>query len=377
MSDKKRVLVVDDSPNEIRILMELLKDDYAVVAATSGEKALEIVNGDSAPDIVLMDVTMEPMDGYEATSKILETHPDLPVIFVSANTQTDEILKGFEVGGSDYITKPVDPEVVSRKVELTLEQSAERNQLEQQKSQANEMVMTALSSAGNLGIVLNFLREGLKVTARKNLADVAISAVKKYNLDACLLLRHTAGNITRSTNTINQLEQELLERAAHMEARIFEKGNRLILNYSDVSMLIKNMPVDNEVLMGELRDHLASIAEDTDILNRKIGGDEAIAEQRSVMVAEILQETQSTLGEIESSQAEQKESSMRIMDSLVEEIEESFLSMGLTEEQEEQILQIVQRKNQIALENFEKGLHMDEQLKRITQQLADLSQSYQ
>ncbi len=65
------------------------------------------------------------------------------------------------------------------------------------------------------------------------------------------------------------------------------------------------------------------------------------------------------------------------MDSLVEEIEESFLSMGLTEEQEEQILQIVQRKNQIALENFEKGLHMDEQLKRITQQLADLSQSYQ
>ncbi len=375
MSEKKRILVVDDSPNEIRILMELLKDEYAVVAATTGEKAIESVSGDNQPDVILMDVTMEPMDGYEATTKILQEHPSLPVIFVSANTGTDEILKGFEVGGCDYITKPIEPDVLTRKVALTLQSSETHKTLQKEKTQATQLVMTALSSAGNLGIVLNFLREGLKLTSREKLADLLNETISKYQLDACICLDN---NLQRSTSKqINPLEAELLHRASNMQGRILEKGSRLIIHFNDVAMLIKNMPIDDEVRQGELRDHLTTIAEGADLLNKKIGNEENIAEQRSQIVTEMLQEAQMTLAEIEASQAKQKASSMRIMDALGEEIEESFLLMGMTEEQEDQIMKIIAAKTSEALENFEKGIKMDEQLKRITLQLSELSQSFQ
>lgn len=377
MSDKKRILIVDDSPNEIRILMELLKDDYAVVAATSGEKALEAISGENTPDLVLMDVTMDPMDGYEACEKSLALRPELPIIFVSANTRTEEILKGFEVGGSDYITKPIDPEVVSTKVKLTLEQTEQRQALEEEKSQATELVMTALTNAGNLSIVLSFLREGLKVKTRDELANNLIEALKKYNLDGSLEMRSSASNICRSTSeNITPLELELLSRSANMDTRLVEKGSRLIINFDSVSMLIKNMPIEDEIKCGEIRDYLMILAEDAFLLNTKVDSDESISQQRNALVGEMLQETQQTLQKVEESQKEQKESSMKIMDSLASEIEENFLSMGLTEEQEILILDIIQSKIQEALDNFEHGLKMDEQLKRISSQLGELSGSF-
>jgi len=161
---KKRILIVDDSANEIRILMELLKDDYAILAANSGEKAIALAQGENKPDLVLMDVTMEPMNGYEACTELLKLNSDLPVIFVSANDSTEEILKGFDVGGIDYITKPISPEILSTKVKVALEQVELNRTLSAEKDQASGLVMSALQSAGNLSVVLGFLRKGLKVT---------------------------------------------------------------------------------------------------------------------------------------------------------------------------------------------------------------------
>lgn len=375
MDEKKRILVVDDSPNEVRILMELLKSDYAVVAATSGEKAIEIVSGDNPPDLVLMDVTMEPMDGYETCQKVHGVNPRLPVIFVSANTQTDEILTGFDVGGIDYITKPIEEQILLSKVNLVLKLSRKQQSLENEKEQASELVNFALASAGKLSVLFNFLRAGLKVSSHQELADKIVRACRDFEVEGSVQVR---GEVTVNASTqglVNPLEEELLNRSSNMEERILEKGHRMIIRFESVSMLIKNVPIDDEIAHGELRDNLLFIAEDAHNLKQKLDQEQNLHDKRESMVAKALKDSQTALQEFETYQKEHKESSIKIMDALMQEVENSYFNMGLTDEQEQQISDIISKKVHEALDHMEGGLHVDEQMKAITESLGEIAKS--
>ncbi len=131
---KKVVLVVDDAPANIQIVKSILKDLYKIRVATSGAKALELAKVTPPPDLILMDVMMPEMDGYEVC-KHLKLDPetrDIPVIFLTGQTHVDEETKGFEVGAVDYIHKPFSPAVVKARVHTHLMLRGIREQLAQQ-----------------------------------------------------------------------------------------------------------------------------------------------------------------------------------------------------------------------------------------------------
>ena len=111
---KSRILIVDDTPANIKILTELLRKDYLLSVATSGADALEIARSKDRPDLVLLDIMMPEMDGYEVCRR-LKADPamrDVPVIFVTAMSEVDDETKGFSLGAVDYITKPFRPPIV-------------------------------------------------------------------------------------------------------------------------------------------------------------------------------------------------------------------------------------------------------------------------
>lgn len=374
MSDKKRILVVDDSSNEVRILMEILKDDYAVIAATSGEKSIEIVKGEHAPDLVLMDVVMNGMNGYEACKEIHKIKPNLPVIFVSANTETDEILKGFDAGGIDYITKPIDEKVLLGKVGLVVKFSSKQKSLQVEKEQASDLINMALASAGKLSTLFNFLRAGIRVTEHQELMDEIIRAFNAFSLEGSIQIRgsHTVSGSTQSL--VNPLEDELLTRSVNMEQRILQKGSRLIICFESISILVKNMPED-EASFGEIKDNLMLLAEDAHNLNLKLEQEETVSNKRSTMVAEVLQESQAALEKFELYQKEHKENSIKIMDELMTEVESRYFELGLTDDQEQQISKIISDKLHEALEHMEGGLQLDDQMKAITSSLGEIAKS--
>ncbi len=95
-TEKKRILIVDDSADDIHFVMESFSTDYAVLAATSGEKALQIADRDPRPDVILMDVEMPGMNGYETCRRLKEAEStrDIDVIFVSSHDTTEEKLAG-------------------------------------------------------------------------------------------------------------------------------------------------------------------------------------------------------------------------------------------------------------------------------------------
>jgi class 3 adenylate cyclase len=133
---KPKVLIVDDTPENIQVLMGTLKDQYAIVAAINGEKALKMAVAVPRPDLILLDIMMPGMDGFEVCSR-LKSDPetrDIPVIFLSALDDTANKVKGFATGAVDYISKPFQPEEVHVRVNTHLTMSrlkrslAEKNQ---------------------------------------------------------------------------------------------------------------------------------------------------------------------------------------------------------------------------------------------------------
>ena len=113
-TEMKTLLLVDDEPANIQIVNSILKDIYKTRIATNGAKALELANQYPAPDLILLDVKMPEMDGYEVCAhlKSAEQTRDIPVIFLTGQTEIDDETRGFEVGAVDYIHKPFSPAVV-------------------------------------------------------------------------------------------------------------------------------------------------------------------------------------------------------------------------------------------------------------------------
>jgi CheY-like chemotaxis protein len=138
--EKKKILIVDDTPANIQILVEVLKDEYTTIVAVNGEKALRLAAKDPAPDLILLDVMMPVMDGYEACAKLKadEKTRDIPVVFVTAKSEVEDELKGFELGAVDYITKPISPPLVKARVKTHLALKEAREELANQNKELLE-----------------------------------------------------------------------------------------------------------------------------------------------------------------------------------------------------------------------------------------------
>lgn len=130
MNDKQSILVVDDIKDNIDVLHSILKDDYQIRFSLSGRKALELAKKHK-PDLILLDVMMPEMDGFTVCSALKENPltKNIPVIFVTANNETVDEVKGFDLGAVDYIAKPVTPAIVKARVKTHLMLADQKNSL--------------------------------------------------------------------------------------------------------------------------------------------------------------------------------------------------------------------------------------------------------
>lgn len=119
---KKTILVVDDTPDNLALMAGLLKEEYRVKLANSGEKALAVVRGSGPPDLILLDVMMPGLSGYDVCEQ-LKADPatsSIPVIFLTAMTGAEDERKMLAVGGADYLAKPVNPDALLERLKAHL-----------------------------------------------------------------------------------------------------------------------------------------------------------------------------------------------------------------------------------------------------------------
>jgi adenylate cyclase len=131
-SPKARILVVDDTPDNLYLMSALLEDTYEVATADCGAQALEMVHSDTPPELILLDIMMPEMDGYEVMRRLRQNPMTacIPVIFLTALTSIEEEQFGLDLGAVDYITKPISPPVVLARVHAHLERSGNARRLQ-------------------------------------------------------------------------------------------------------------------------------------------------------------------------------------------------------------------------------------------------------
>ena len=129
---KQKILIVDDTKINLAILTDVLKDDYVVVTASSGEQALDLIFSGTLPDLILLDVIMTGISGYDVCKrlKLSPQTKDIPVIFITGKISVEDEIYGFKLGAVDYISKPFSPVIVKARVNTHSELKKHRDYLE-------------------------------------------------------------------------------------------------------------------------------------------------------------------------------------------------------------------------------------------------------
>lgn len=197
--DLPTILVVDDTPDYLRLLAELFKNDYKVRVCDNGQRALDICCSDTPPDLVLLDVVMPGMDGFEVARRMRE-HPSaetIPVIFITSLNSVDAQMQGAALGAVDYVSKPIEPDLLKPRVRNFMRYVALHKELQaefdsmQQLSRLREDVEhitrhdVKAPLAGIMALVQPLMEEGLRddqVERLRLIEELALQALEVVNL---------------------------------------------------------------------------------------------------------------------------------------------------------------------------------------------------
>ncbi len=181
---KQTILIVDDIPENVDVLSGILRPRYKVKAALNGARALKIADGAAKPDMILLDIMMPGMDGYEVCRR-LKANPataKIPVIFITAKDQEADETLGLELGAVDYITKPVSPPLVSARVHTHLALYDQNRVLEERvRERTRELQQTRLEIIRRLGRAAEFRdnETGLHVIRMSHYTRLIAEAVER------------------------------------------------------------------------------------------------------------------------------------------------------------------------------------------------------
>lgn len=171
-SIRPTVLLVDDVNENLHSLMSMLREDYAIIAATTGEKALEMASRTPRPDIILLDIRMPGIDGYEVLRRLKATPltSDIPVIFVTALSEMDDEAIGLQLGAADYITKPVNPDLLRQRIltQLELHRYRHRPMIEVSLPSERQSLLIVDDAPENIHALAEALKDEYRIQATNN-----------------------------------------------------------------------------------------------------------------------------------------------------------------------------------------------------------------
>lgn len=189
MPQTELILIVDDVLDNLKVLSGLLKESYRIRVATTGEEALRLASDAPLPDLILLDIMMPGMDGFSVCERLkaLPSTADIPVIFLTAKTASEDETRGFEVGGVDFVAKPINPAVLRARVKAQLALSAQLRDSRRQLSAADRRLIQISDARDRSELERQHLhdrQQALLSIARAALGDLTLSAYLARMLEA-------------------------------------------------------------------------------------------------------------------------------------------------------------------------------------------------
>lgn len=272
MREKSTILVVDDDPVMQEIYAACLGRTYRLIAVAGGEDAL-LAARNERPDVILLDVEMPPgLDGYETCRHLKEMDATavIPVIFVSGHDLIEARLRGFDAGGNDYVTKPIDPQELDAKVAHQLRAISAHTSLKQMADYAANTTTTTMTRVSEMAALLKGLRNFNACTDCLSLAEAVLAGLAGFGMQGATQIRSPQGSLTRTHHgEASPLEASVVSHTAGKK-RIVQFKSRMSITCDHVSLLANDMPTADPDHCGRLRNYLAMLVEGAEMRTRGI-----------------------------------------------------------------------------------------------------------
>lgn len=288
MAQAQKVLVVDDDRTWQVFLFAALQDTFVLKSAYDGEQGLQIAK-ESMPDCILLDINMPGRNGYEIC-KELKSDPitnSIPVIFLSSKTSLQEKIQGFEMGAEDYLVKSAEADLLKAKIVRAIQQYHEKKVMDEKVNAAQTAAFEALSGSADLGRCLRYVERTYSMSSFETLAAGLFQTMGEFGLRSSLMFITSDGPIffSQGSQDMSPLEKEMFL-ASHKQGRFCDYGYRTFCNFNLVSMLIKNMPLDQPERYGRIKDTIPWVLGATDGKVRALNEQNAlISEIESVQMS--------------------------------------------------------------------------------------------
>ncbi|MCF6202212.1 MAG: response regulator [Methylococcaceae bacterium] len=376
MTTKIDVLVIDDDKFIQKLITKTLTTEMMEVrTADDGESGIEEAIK-KCPDIILLDVEMPGINGYEVCDRLRnkESSKQVPIIFLSSHSSLRERMQGYEVGADDYLVKPFEKDNLVARINVLVKYHIERKELHEQYQLAHKNAVAAMTGSSELAIAMRFLEKSLSFHSINELAQGLFECTDQLSLECCAMIfanENTSMWYSSENTAISPLEKELIE-MCDKEARFLDFGNRTIINYPCISLLIKNMPLDDLERYGRVKDLLPIILSAVNSKTNTVRTEEALTKQSENLLTSF-KLIQNSLFYLGTTIVKNRKQSTFIMNQLVQGLNIDFLGMGLEEDQEAFLLTRIDSAIDKALDEMDAGKEIREALTFVRSNLNDVA----
>ena len=340
--------------------VQSLKTHFSVQETQDLNTCLDILNH-HASQLLLVDYGgISALGGLKSTLQALRiVHRTIPIILLFDEATTKEKVQCFEIGYDDCIDYSIDEEELYARLNRTIFNKIANDQLLNRINEANELAFIAMSDTSDLGVNVQYLLDCMNCNTMDELALRFHKALDAYSLNGSLQIRSQYGvrNFERHGMS-KDLEAQLLTELKD-NGRFIPFGQRLVMNYGKVSLLIKNMPVDEAVKYGAIQDNLFSLLQGANSRIEALDNQKSLHSEREI-IEKMTGKVQSLLIGLEEKYQKIIAGMSSSMDKMAESMDESISYMGLHEEQEKVIERLIQRTSDEMNDLFKKGFQLDE-----------------
>lgn len=340
-----RIFLVDDEEMITEVMSSILEPLGTIETFASSEACLERLEigqrEDSMPNLVILDVGLPGIDGYECCRLIKEMKPDLPVMFVSGHESNEARLDGYDAGGDDFVVKPFSNAELLSKVRVFQRKLEHEQSLAEQIAMSEQLSSLALASMDESGLVLQFLSKAIACETQEELAEALLHLMRGYRRNGAVQLRCVGSVINQCADgSSSPLEVSVLDHVRTL-GRMFEFKTRSVINFDRVTIMVSDMPVNDPDFCGRIRDNLTIAAQGADA---RLAAMETSLSERKRFEAnrKALASIKATIAELSAAAAGQREATARLSEQLLETLTKSYVRLGLTDGQERFLTDLVQ-----------------------------------
>lgn len=347
-------------------LADLLGEKYHLLFTDTASAAAARACAD---DVKLIMIDSQAL-GRQATleaCRCLKEGGDIPVVLLAGQGSLEDKMQAYEAGCDDFLTREVMFELKAR-LDRVLFNKVANDQLRLQLKEAHEMAFIAMSDTSDLGVNIQFLLDVNQCSNVDELGMRLFQSLRSYGINCSLQIRSRYGTKNMEANGMAKDMESVLLAECCRQGRYVDFGRRSIMNYGRVSLLVKNMPVDDEKKYGAIKDNVFSLLQGCDARIEALDNLQSLALE-SVLVKRLSAHLRALMTRVDHSYQEVMRGIAGVVENMADGVENSLQFLGLDEHQEAALQHIMETGISDTSRIFNNGMRVDEGLRGFLQQL--------